>query len=171
MPNHIAHLICLITWCSVREIMSYDVTALSSSSVRNSAMSGNISNPSSSCSSLRGDLENPIKGNKLARQGLHIDREQINESNHTWWMFPREQINWGKTHLGLADSYYYTLDGRIGMLGGCLACWIARSIPCSAETSPIYTMNEALRGTANEGGGWDQSIGSTVLDAIVHSWL
>ena len=37
----------------------------------------------------------------------------------------------------------------------------------------IYTMYEALRpgGTAHEGGGCDQSIGSTVSDVIVRSWL
>ena len=35
----------------------------------------------------------------------------------------------------------------------------------------IYTMHEELRGSAHEDGGCDQSIGSTVSDAIVRSWL
>ena len=46
---------------------------------------------------------------------------------------------------------------------------VARSIP--AEVALIYTMHEELSGTAHEGGGSDQSIGSTVSDAIVPSWL
>ena len=44
---------------------------------------------------------------------------------------------------------------------------VARSNP--AEIALIYTMHEALRGTAHEGGGCDQSIGSTVSDAIIRS--
>ena len=46
---------------------------------------------------------------------------------------------------------------------------VARSIP--AEVALVCTMHEVLRGTAHEGGGRDQSIGSTVSDAIVRSWL
>ena len=46
---------------------------------------------------------------------------------------------------------------------------VARSIP--ADVALIYTMHEELRGTAHEGGECDQSIGSTVFDAIVRSWL
>ena len=49
---------------------------------------------------------------------------------------------------------------------------VARSI--LAEATEIYTRQEALKGgggTADEGGGRDQSIGSTVSDAIVRSWL
>ena len=47
----------------------------------------------------------------------------------------------------------------------------ARSSP--AEVALIYTVHVALRGycPAHEGGGWDQSILSTVSDAIVNSWL
>ena len=48
---------------------------------------------------------------------------------------------------------------------------VARSNPGSGWAAPIYTMHEALRGTAHEDGGCDQSIGSTVSDAIVRSWL
>ena len=46
---------------------------------------------------------------------------------------------------------------------------VACSIP--AEVALIYTMHEALRGTVHESGGCHESIGSTVADAIVHSWL
>ena len=46
---------------------------------------------------------------------------------------------------------------------------VARSSP--ADVALIYTMHEALRGTAHGGGGCDRSIGSTVSDAIVRSWL
>ena len=40
-----------------------------------------------------------------------------------------------------------------------------------AEIAPIYTMHEALRGTAHVGWGCYQPIGSTVSDARVRSWL
>ena len=46
---------------------------------------------------------------------------------------------------------------------------VTRSSP--AEVALIFTMHVALRGTAHEGGGCDQSIGSTVSDGIVRSWL
>ena len=46
---------------------------------------------------------------------------------------------------------------------------VARSRP--AEVALIYTMHVALRSTAHEGGGCDQSIESIVYDAIVLSWL
>ena len=46
---------------------------------------------------------------------------------------------------------------------------VARSIP--AEVALVYIMLEALRGVAHEDGGCDQSIVSTVSDAIVRSWL
>ena len=49
---------------------------------------------------------------------------------------------------------------------GCSHAAVARSSP--AEVALIYTMHVALRGW---GGGCDQSIGSTVSDAIVRSWL
>ena len=39
----------------------------------------------------------------------------------------------------------YTLSGRIGMIVASHA-EVARSIPALAETPPIYTMHEALRG-------------------------
>ena len=64
--------------------------------------------------------------------------------------------------------FHYTLSGRIGKVVASHAS-VARSIP--AEVALIYNMHEALRGTAHEGGRSDQSIGSTVFDAIVRSWL
>ena len=62
------------------------------------------------------------------------------------------------------------MSGRIGKVVASHP-EVARSIPGWAETAPIYTIHEELRGTAHEGGGCDQSIGSTVSDAIVRSWL
>ena len=42
------------------------------------------------------------------------------------------------------------------------------AVACSspAEVALINTLHVALRGTAHEGGGCDQSIGSTVSDAL-----
>ena len=40
---------------------------------------------------------------------------------------------------------FYTLSGRIGKVVASLA-EVSRSIPAVAETAPIYTMHEALRG-------------------------
>ena len=42
---------------------------------------------------------------------------------------------------------------------------------CLAEVALIYTRTRRSRGTAHEGGGCNQSIGYTVSDAIVCSWL
>ena len=50
-----------------------------------------------------------------------------------------------------------------------IAVSVARSIP--AEVALIYTMHESLRGYCPWGWGYDQSIVSTVSDAIVRSWL
>ena len=57
-----------------------------------------------------------------------------------------------------------TLRGRIGKVVASHAA-VARSIP--AEVALIYTMHEALRGYCPTGWGRNQSIGSTVSDAIV----
>ena len=62
--------------------------------------------------------------------------------------------------------FVYILSGCIGKVVAWHAA-VAHSIP--TEVALIYTMHEG--GTAHEGGGVDQSIGSTVSDAIVHSWL
>ena len=61
-----------------------------------------------------------------------------------------------------------TLSGRIGKVVASHA-EVSRSVP--AEVALIYTMHEALKGFAHEGRECVQSIGSTVLDAIVRSWL
>ena len=61
-----------------------------------------------------------------------------------------------------------TLSGRIGKVVASHAA-VARSSP--AEVGLIYTMHVALRGYCSWGWGCDQSIGSTVSDAIVSSWL
>ena len=67
-----------------------------------------------------------------------------------------------------ASFYYYTLSDRIGKVVASQAA-VARSSP--SDVALIYTMHVALRGYAHEGGGCDQSIGSTISDAIVRSWL
>ena len=64
----------------------------------------------------------------------------------------------------------YTLSGRIRKVVASHA-EVARSIPGWAETAPIYTIREAQREYCHEGGRCDQSIGSTVSDANVRSWL
>ena len=46
---------------------------------------------------------------------------------------------------------------------------VARSSP--AEVALIYTITWPSGFTSHEGGGCDQSIGFTVSDAIVRSWL
>ena len=49
---------------------------------------------------------------------------------------------------------------------------VARSNSDCGWAAPIYAMHEGSGGTAREGGAeCDQSIGSTVSDAIVCSWL
>ena len=59
-------------------------------------------------------------------------------------------------------------DGRIGKVVASHAA-VARSRP--AEVALIYTMHVALRGYCPWGWGCDQSIASTVSDAIVRSCL
>ena len=44
-------------------------------------------------------------------------------------------------------------------------------IPAVAELHRFILCTKRSGGTAHEGGGCDQSIGSTVSDAIVRSWL
>ena len=67
-----------------------------------------------------------------------------------------DDLGWNKT-----SNRIYTLSGRIGKVVASYAV-VARSSP--AEVGLIYTMHVALRGC-------DQSIGSTISDAIVRSWL
>ena len=59
------------------------------------------------------------------------------------------------------NTIVFTQSGRIGKVVASHAA-VARSSP--ADVALIYTMYVALRGC-------DQSIGSTVSDAIVRSWL
>ena len=67
--------------------------------------------------------------------------------------------HWGLNNEALIGMYIH-LSGRIGKV-----------VVSHAEVALIYTMHVALRGTAHEGGGCNQSIGSIVSDAIVRSWL
>ena len=65
----------------------------------------------------------------------------------------------------------YSLRGRIGKVVASHAN-VARSIPGWADILPRFILcTRRSGGTAHEGGDCDQSIGSTVSDAIVHSWL
>ena len=67
----------------------------------------------------------------------------------------------------------YTLSGHIGKVVASHAEGynIARSIPAVAELHRFILCTRRSVGTAHVGGGCDQSIGSTVSDAIVRSWL
>ena len=47
--------------------------------------------------------------------------------------------------------------------------WCNKSCDLSAALTSCYTWSSW--GTAHEGGGCDQSIGSTVSDEIIHSWV
>ena len=63
----------------------------------------------------------------------------------------------------------YTLSGRIGKVVALHAegCNVARSMPAVAELHRFILCTRRSEGTAHVGGGCDQSIGSTVSDAIV----
>ena len=67
----------------------------------------------------------------------------------------------------------YTLSGRIGKVVASHAegCNVARSIQAVAELHRFVLCTRRSGGTAHVAGGCDQSIGSTVSDAIVRSWL
>ena len=79
----------------------------------------------------------------------------------------------------LISSYmiaFYTLSGRIGKVVARLPCMLKVAtlqdrIPAVAELHRFILCTRRSGGTAYEGGGCDQSIGYTVSDAIVRSWL
>ena len=80
---------------------------------------------------------------------------------------PSSPATWKK---GYFPATFYTPSGCIGkVLPRMLK--VPRSNPGCGWAAPIYTMHEALRGYCHKGGGRDQSIGSTVSDAIFRSWL
>ena len=66
-------------------------------------------------------------------------------------------------------GYFYTLSGRIGKVVASHAA-VARSVP-ALRLHWFILCTRSSGGTAHEGGGCDQSIGSTVSDAIESSWL
>ena len=66
---------------------------------------------------------------------------------------------------------YYTLSGRIGKVVASHAEGCNVRIPAVAELHRFILCTRRSGGTAHAGGGCDQSIGSTVSDAIVRSWL
>ena len=55
--------------------------------------------------------------------------------------------------------------------GGCPACYRLQDRILSVSERRFILCTKCSEGTAHEGGGCDQSIGSTVCDAIVRSWL
>ena len=63
----------------------------------------------------------------------------------------------------------FPLSGPLHRQGGCLA-WCGCTFD-SAEVQWFILCTRHSGGTAHQGGGCDQSIGSTVSDAIVRSWL
>ena len=64
----------------------------------------------------------------------------------------------------------YTPSGCIGKVVAD-GCKVARSNPGCGWAAPIYTTHEGLRRYCPGGWGCNQSIGSSVSDAIVSSWL
>ena len=74
------------------------------------------------------------------------------------------------TTLRTIDRSSYTLSGRIGKVHGCLACWSCKVDSwLSWACTDLYFIRSG--GPAHEGGGCDNSTGSTVSDAIVCSLL
>ena len=78
----------------------------------------------------------------------------------------------GTSNLTNPIMNQYTLSGYTGNV---VASHASAARLILADVGLIYTMHEALRGhwcTAHDGGSCNnQSIGSTVSDNIVHSWL
>ena len=71
--------------------------------------------------------------------------------------------------LRVTDQVVYLYPEWPHRPGGCLAC-----CGCTFDSAEVHWFILCTRrwgGTAREGGGCDQSIGSIVSDAIVHSWL
>ena len=69
----------------------------------------------------------------------------------------------------LLHKYFHTLSDRIGKVVASHA-----AVACSVPALRLHWFILRTRrsgGTAHEGGGCDQSIGSTISDAIVRSWL
>ena len=62
----------------------------------------------------------------------------------------------------------HTLSGRIDRVVASHAA-VVRSSPAEVHRFILCTWRSG--GTAHEGGGCDQSIGSPISDAIVRSWL
>ena len=119
------------------------------------------------------DLSPFVVFNKTKREFLHTCHISLFSMNDEWWILP--WVNCNSLILKRIELInknkavtVYTLSGRMGNVVASHA-EAARSSP--AEDALIYTMHEALREYCHEGGGSDQSIGSTVSGAIVRSWL
>ena len=77
------------------------------------------------------------------------------------------------SHAEVPRSYIYTLSGRIGKVAASHAegSKVARLNNIAAELHRFILCTTRSGGTGHVGGGCDQSIGSTVSDAMVLSWL
>ena len=76
---------------------------------------------------------------------------------------------WWREKVLVYYLFFFTLSGRIGKVVASHAA-VARSVP-ALRFHWFILCTRLSEGTAHEGGGCDQSIGSTVSDAIVRSWL
>ena len=82
-------------------------------------------------------------------------------------------ISDGETNFTQHKYNKWPLSGLIGKVVASHAegCNVARSIPAVTELHRFILCTRRSGGTAHVSGGCDQSIGSTVSDAIVRSWL
>ena len=80
-------------------------------------------------------------------------------SRHCW---RHSHCGWSQ-QMARQSSFMSTTHGYPRML------WLHVWVPLRLDWFILCTWRSG--GTAHEGGGCDQSIGSTVSDAIVHSWL
>ena len=112
-----------------------------------------------------------IKSSSVYLQAIERDVvHRMNEEYRAWGALKSVLSNRGLSIKAKKCLYegVHTLSGRIGKVVASHAV-VARS--CPAEVGLIYTMHVALRGHCPRGWGCDHSIGSTVFDAIVRSWL
>ena len=105
-----------------------------------------------------------LKQNNTTAWITQYNRKQTTEQYNT-----TETIEYCSNNTILLKQFNATLSGRISRWYR-LACWrLQGRFPSGA--APIYTMPEKLRGYCPWGWGCDKSIGFTVSDAIVRSWL
>ena len=74
-------------------------------------------------------------------------------------------------HTHLSSSFLLLYPEWPQRQGGCLACCMRLHFRFPLTLHWFILCTRRSGGTAHEGGGCDQSIGSTVTDAIVYRWL